>query len=98
MSDDQKDEGLPTAAYRVTAQRTHLDSDIEVVKKSKPQHHREDIDQVDELVRRADVALRIEDIIQDFHDMEERQSNSLKLQGYREARRLLEKLFDEVQK
>ena len=60
-NNSEKDSGgLPTAAYKVTAEREHLDSDIEVIKKNRPQHHKEDIDQVDELVRRKDVKALIQ--------------------------------------
>lgn len=39
----------------------------------------------------------VKDKIMELQDMEERQSNSLKLQGYREARRKLEELQDEIE-
>ena len=49
-----------------------------------------------ELVRKSDVKALIQDKIKIIQQMEKKQSNSLKLQGYREARRKLEELLEEL--
>ena len=93
MTDSQQERaGLPTAAYKVTAEREHLDSDIEVVMKNRPQHNRKENDQVDELVRRKDVkALIIEKIEHvEGHPVDEKIAT--------EQSKILQELLEELEK
>ena len=77
MTDSDKNGGggLPTAAYKVTAEREHLDSDIEVVMKNRPQHNIKENDQVDELVRRKDVKALIQEAVE--HELEKARDSLL---------------------
>ena len=98
-SDKEGYGGPSTAAYqKIDGNYVNL-----VIKTDKETHiHQsedvEDYKNWDELVRREDVKSLIQCKIKIIREMEVKQSNSLKLQGYREARRKLEELLEELEK
>ena len=95
-SNEESGAGLPTAAYEW--RYVDWDEGHTVLRHDKPDRNSFDVELElkHELVRKSDVKALIQDKIKIIQQMEKKQSHSLILQGYREARRKLEELLEEL--
>lgn len=102
MTDSKQSEGLPVPAQLKRWSKSGLIEEARVTKQDlfqKEEFDREGAGDllIENLYRAKDVKALIQDKMMELQDMENKQSNSLKLQGYREARRKLEELLEELE-
>ena len=96
MTDSNEESGgLPTAAIVDNPNSAEYEHCLKIPVASKEMSENV-LEWGDELVRKSDVKALIQDKIKNIQQMEKKQSHSLILQGYREARRKLEELLEEL--